>query len=124
MFGGISSRNRQRLLPVLPVPIFQQDSDRRADGPALSHSRKNVGPVLLDFHASAAPIALLTAPQLTIQKYLVDLQSRRHAGEKCNQGFAVRLPSGVVAEHRLGLYPKPATNLFSGFRIYYSVFCI
>ena len=43
MFCGIARFDRQRFFPVLPVFILQDYRDRRTDGCAVAHARKDVG---------------------------------------------------------------------------------
>ena len=62
MLGGLALFNRQRLLPVLPIFVFEQHGDGRTDRFAMAHAGQNVSFVGLDLHSAAAAIALLTSP--------------------------------------------------------------
>src|SRR5262249_3451716 len=99
VLGRISCANRQRLLPVFPVLVLQQDSDRRSNRHALPDAGENVSAVALNLHASAPAIPFLASPQLPIKKGLIHLQPGWHARQECNQGFAVGLAGGEVAQH-------------------------
>src|SRR5712671_3691304 len=98
----ITSLNRQRLLPVFPVFIFQQDRNRRANGLAVTHAGDNVDAVSLNLHASAAAKALLPAPEFTIEECLVDVQASRYAGKKSHQALSVRFSGSKVTQHGSG----------------------
>jgi hypothetical protein len=71
----------------------------------MTHAGKNVGCVALNFHTPAAAIALLAAPEFTVEKHLFHLQTRRHAREKGNQSFAVRLSSRKITQHKCSILP-------------------
>src|SRR5439155_11149965 len=62
VLGRVALGHRQRLLPVIPVLIFQQDGNRRADGLTLPHTRKDVCGVTLDLHPPTAAVSLLSSP--------------------------------------------------------------
>jgi hypothetical protein len=71
VLGGISLADGERFLPVFPVAIFEQDGDGRADSQSMANAGENVGGVALDLHASAAAVALLAAPEITVEESLV-----------------------------------------------------
>ena len=48
-----------------------------------------MGGIALDAHASAAPVALLAAPEFMVQKLLIDGNPRRKSADKGYEGFAV-----------------------------------
>src|SRR5581483_3786924 len=45
------------ILPVGPVAILDAQRDRRAERVAVAHAGEHLGGVVLDLHASAAPVA-------------------------------------------------------------------
>ena len=61
---------------------------------SMAHPAEDMGGVAFDAHAAAAPVALLAAPQLAVDEFQVDRQSRRHAGEQRNQRFSMGLTGG------------------------------
>ena len=77
VFCRVALAHRQRLVPVLPVAIFNQHGNGRADGVALAHAAQNACVVVLDLHASAAAKALLAAPEFVIDIGLGDRDSGR-----------------------------------------------
>ena len=66
VLGALDVLHRQRFGPVLPILVFEQDRDRRADGLRMPHAADDVRAVGLDLHAAAAAEALLAPPQLAI----------------------------------------------------------
>ena len=64
-----------------------------------------MGGVALDLHAAAAAVALLAAPEFAVEEGLIDFQSGGHAGQKGDQGFAVRFSGGEVAQHKRSIVP-------------------
>src|SRR6266705_1763059 len=95
----ITFAHRQRLLPVFPIFILQENRNRRADGLTATHSGNYACSIALYLHASAATITLLTSPEIAVEKVLVDDQARRHAREHRNQELSVRFPGGREAQH-------------------------
>src|SRR5579862_8302029 len=91
--------DRKRLLPILPVTVFQLNRYRGADGFPVAHAREDMGGIPLNLHATAATVSLLAAPEFAVDECLVDLESGRHAGEEGYQGFAVGFPCCEVAQH-------------------------
>ncbi len=110
VFGGVALRDGKRFLPVFPVAIFELNGDGRADGLALADAGENVGGVALDFHAAAAAVALLAAPEFAVEKGLIDFQSGGHTGQKGDQGFAVRFSGGEIAQHKRSIVPDAGRN--------------
>ena len=68
------------LIPIRPVLVLDHQSQRRSERQAVTHSAENLDPILLDLHARAAAISLLTAPQFMID--LIDVD-----GQTCGQTF-------------------------------------
>src|SRR5256885_1878834 len=84
----------------------------------MTNAGENASGVTLDFHPAATAVTLLPTPQFVVYKVLRDFKPSGQAGDKCDQGFAVRLSRGEEFQHVLGLYPmsnvdndlgKPAT---------------
>src|SRR3990172_6748995 len=61
-----TSLNRHLLRPVQPVLVSYDKGYRRAECLPEADSRKNLHLIRLDFHSSAAAIALLSPPELVI----------------------------------------------------------
>jgi hypothetical protein len=55
----------------------------------MTYAREDVSRVALNLHASAAAIALLPAPELTVEEGLVHFEPRGHPREESDQSFAV-----------------------------------
>ena len=106
VLAWIAFIDRQGFLPVLPVPIFELDRNRGADRLALANSRQNMRGVALNFHAAAAAVSLLTAPQVAIHEGLVHFQAGRQARKESDQRLAMRLPGGEVTEHKRSILPE------------------
>jgi hypothetical protein len=99
VFRAVHIFHGQRFRPVLPVPIANDDGDRRSDGMRMPHTGHNLGAILFDLHAPAAAIALLAAPKFVI--YGVE-RDRHSGGKSCEGGYqalAVRLPGGFKSQH-------------------------
>ena len=105
VLGGVTIADGKRFLPVFPVAIFKLDGDRRSDRQAVTHAGEDMRGVALDLHASAPAIALLAAPEFTVEEGLVDFQSSRHAGKEGDKGFAVRFSGCEVAQHERTIVP-------------------
>src|SRR5215471_429560 len=72
----------------------------------MTHAGENVRGVALDLHAPAAAVALLPAPELMIDKGLVNLQAGGHAGKKGEEGLAMRLSRCEIAQHKFSIVPE------------------
>src|SRR3954464_10841646 len=103
MLGSVTGRDGQRLFPILPVFILEEEGDGRSDGLTVADPGEDVGRILLDLHASAAAVALLAAPELAIDEFLVEIEPGGNAGEGCNQGFAMGFAGGGETQHALAL---------------------
>ena len=53
-----------RLFPVFPIPISDQQGDRRADRFRAPHAREDLGLIRFDGHPAPAPVSALAAAQL------------------------------------------------------------
>src|SRR4029077_15771079 len=83
--------------------VFEQDRDGRSDGCPVTHTRQDMSLIGLDLHPSAAAKTLLAAPQLTVKKGLVHLQTGRQSRQKGNQRLSMRLPRSEVTKHCFGI---------------------
>src|SRR5205814_441885 len=95
----IASLDRQRFLPVLPIFVFQQDSDGRADGLAMTHTGEEVRAVALDLHTAAAAVALLPPPQFTVHKRLIHGNAGGQAADGTDQRLAMRFSGSKKTQH-------------------------
>src|SRR6266404_6735787 len=103
MIGRISRRDGQCLLPILPIFVLQQYGDRGPNRLPVPYPGDNVGRILLDLHAPAAAVALLTTPEFAISEPLVENQPSWDAGEGSYQSFAVGFACSSEAQHALAL---------------------
>ena len=62
LVGELARLNSHHLLPVLEVPVANQQRNRRADGLAVSHAADDLDFIGFDLHPSPAPVALLPPP--------------------------------------------------------------
>ena len=81
--------NRERLDPVLPIPVGQQDGNRRTDRLAMTNATENVRRIALDAHPSATAVALLTPPKFTIHEFDINRKPGGHARQKRHQRLSV-----------------------------------
>ncbi len=100
MLFRVARFHRKGLLPILPVPIAEQDRDGRSNGLAMANAGEKAGFIFLDAHSPAPSVSLLAAPQLAIHKLQVNGDTRRHAGKRGYQRLSVRLSSGVKTQHK------------------------
>jgi hypothetical protein len=63
------------------------------------HTRKKVRSVGFDLHPSAAPKALLAAPEFAVHKRLIHRQPSWQPRKKRNQGLAMRFSGSKIAQH-------------------------
>jgi hypothetical protein len=91
---------RHLLLPVLPIAVLDHERHRRAEGLSPSHARRDRDLVLLDRHATAPPIPLLTPPEIVVDRRTIDGKSRRATLENRREARPVRFPSGEEAKHK------------------------
>src|SRR5207248_10590395 len=96
--------HRQRLGPVPPILIADQDGHWRPDRLRMAHPGHNLRPVRLDLHPPPAAIALLPPPQVAIDGF----QGYGYAGGKSvdrgHKAFAVRLPRRLEAQHEIRVF--------------------
>src|SRR5207248_7438622 len=72
VFGRVALGDRQRLLPVLPIAVLDQDRNWGTNGLGVTHAGEKMCAVVLDLHATAAAVALLPPPQLAINVCLIN----------------------------------------------------
>jgi len=99
MFGRITCAHRQRFGPVLPVAVFNFDGDGRADRLAVAHAAEEMRSIRLDAHATAASVALLAAPQLAIDEFVIDGHARRQPRKKSHKALPMRLAGSGKTQH-------------------------
>ena len=99
VFFRVPRAHGQQFFPILPVAICERHRYRRADRLAMAHARKHMGRILLDAHATAAAIPLLPAPQLTIQKRLIERNTGRQAADERHQRFAMAFAGSRKPQH-------------------------
>ena len=66
---------------------------------AVAHAGEDVRGVALDAHAAAASVALLAAPELVVEKRLVDRDARRETADEGYEGFAVAFAGCGETKH-------------------------
>ena len=67
VFRAFAILDRQRLLPILPVAIFDAQRDGRADRLSVAHAGENVRLIFFDALAPAAPVSQLPAVQFAVR---------------------------------------------------------
>jgi hypothetical protein len=82
VFGAIDVFDGQDASPVFPVLVYNNDTDRRADGFRMANPADDARAIGFDFHAAAAAIALLAAPQFAIDGF----QGHGDTGGQSSQG--------------------------------------
>ena len=91
--------NRQRLFPVRPIAVLDENRDGRANGFPLPHAGEKLGGVRFDFHPPAAPVAALAPLEVAVDRLKIHRQARRQTLDNRHQRLAVRLPCGVETKH-------------------------
>ena len=76
----------------------------------MTDARKDMSGVMLNLHAAAAAVALLPAPELAVEKSLVQFEPGRQAREERDQSFAVRFSGSKVAQHKCSILPDAASR--------------
>ena len=66
----------------------------------MAHPRNEVGRVMLDAHAAAAPIALLAPPEFTIDELFFDFNPGGKARDDSEQSLSMGLAGGAEAQHK------------------------
>jgi hypothetical protein len=99
VLGAFRVFHRQRVGPVLPVLVADDDPDRRPDSLRVPHAGDNFGAVGLDLHAPAAPEALLPPPKLAVDGVNGNGDSGREPGQRGNQTFSVGFTRGLKSKH-------------------------
>ena len=89
--------------PVLPVPVGDEEEDRRAERHAVADAGDDVGGVVLDRLAGAAPVAALAAGEVDRQLLGRQGEPGRHALDDHAERSAVRFA---------GRQPAQATHPF------------
>src|SRR5580704_8806893 len=96
----------QRLLPVLPVAIFDAQRDRCADRLSVTHAGENLSLIFLNSLARAAPESKLTPVQFALNKFLIYCKPGGQAGNPGHQRLSVRLSGGNKSQHHSPIIPQ------------------
>src|SRR5271168_4345542 len=107
VLAGVAGFYGEFFFPVFPVVVGDLDGDGRADGFAVAYSTENMDFVGFDLHAAAAAVALLAAPEFTIDEVEVDCEAGGQAGNERDESFAVRLSGGFETDHNSSDYKGP-----------------
>jgi hypothetical protein len=109
--------NRKSFLPIGPIPVFDAQSDRRADGLPMANPGKGLDAILFDLLSAASPVAELPAMQLALNEFKINGHTRRHAADPRNQRLTVRLTRSDKAKHgRRRILSDPARRVKQGNR--------
>ena len=84
------AERRHALLPVLPIAVLDRERNRSAERLTEAHARENSHRICFDFHASAAPVALLATRQITVDVFQFQRKPRRNTLQDGCQRRAVR----------------------------------
>ena len=83
--------------PVLPVTIFDADSNGGPQSFTPANTGTNLHFVFLDQHSTAAAVALLAAPKIVVDFTDVDRKSRRHSVNDHGQTGSVGFTRSEIA---------------------------
>jgi hypothetical protein len=72
VFSAFCVFYRERFFPILPVPVFDAQSDRRANRFPVTHACENLGLVLFDPLSCSASVTELPPVQFALNKFLID----------------------------------------------------
>ena len=72
------------------IRVADDKGERRAERPAVPKAGEHLHLVGLDLLARAAPVALLAAPQIGVDRLAVENETRRQAGDDGDEGGPVR----------------------------------
>ena len=89
------------LRPVFPVAVGDRDHQRRAEGDAVAQAGADLGTVVFDLLAAAAPMPVLAARELAVDRLAVETEAGREAGEHRDDLAAVRFAGGDQFECHL-----------------------
>src|SRR6185369_2910981 len=103
----------QRLGPILPILVLDQDGDRRTNGMRVSDSADNVRVICLDFHAPAAAEPLLAPPQFPVDRRDGDRNSGGQPGQSGDKALPVRFSCGFKAKHGISYGSNNRWNYWS-----------
>ena len=116
VLGAVDVFDGQRFGPVLPVLVLDQDGDGRTDGVRVSDAADDVGVIGLDFHAAAAAVALLAAPQFAVDGRHGDGDSSGQPSQSGDKALPVRFSCGFKAKHGISYGSNNRWNYWSGLR--------
>ena len=99
---GLAARgrrlDREHVSPVGRVPVGNEERERRASRPPVTHAPQHADTVLLDALAVAASVPALATSQFGVDRRDVDVEPGRTAVEDGCEARAVRLPGGEIAQ--------------------------
>ena len=106
---GLDRPGIHALFPVLVVAVVHAQADRAAERAAMAHTGRNLGAVLFDLHAPAAPVTELAPGKVAVDVLGAQLQARRKALDDRGQPGTVGLAGGYKAQGhgRLSLQTAP-----------------
>src|SRR5512132_1888167 len=71
--------DRHHFIPIFPIVVFDGQREGRTEREAMAHAAEDLDAIVLDLHAPAASVALLSAPQFTIEQLNIDRQASGQA---------------------------------------------
>ena len=86
------------LLPVAVVAVVHAQADRAAERAAVAHAGRDLGAVLLDLHAPAAPVTELAPGEVAVDVLGAQLEPGRKALDDRGQPGTVGLAGGYEAQ--------------------------
>src|SRR5205823_9056965 len=93
--------------PVAVVAVADDQGERGAERPPVSHSGERLDLVGLDLLARTATVALLAPPQVGVDRALVEQEPGRETGDDCDERGPVRF----ARDDDLELHaPKPTAG--------------
>ena len=97
--------------PVRVVAIPDDERQRRPERQAMPKAGQHLHLVRLELLPRAAPVALLTPPQVGVDGVLLQAQARGHAGHDRRERGPVRLPCRDDVERHGAILEAPSYNL-------------
>ena len=88
--------------PVLVIAVADDESERRPQRPAVPQSREHFDPILLELLPRAAAIALLTSPEIAVDRVSVEHEAGGQAAHDRDERWPVRLTGRSKLERHTG----------------------
>src|SRR5918995_2005908 len=95
LLDAVAALNGPRVhahVPVGVVAVWDEHSDRAAEGAAVPEPRADLDGIALDLHAAAPAVAQLAPGHVAVECLAVELQARGQALDHGHESGAVRLP--------------------------------